>query len=249
MSEVKNSSPHKKHRGEPLRVVMPVPSLFPEDDVPKTSNDYINQKGFPMNTAEKQYHDYLTTIQDFKKRKPDYFVTLRAEGQAMWLGFNTETWTNLLHDFTDQIVHQFYLRNSKENASVPIIGCLEDTGGWHAHLMLWKDDTKRHMDDNEQMRKRLRKAFSDAVKNQTDYAQRFGTHRGFRSQKIAAEAANKINRGKSKAFHITRVQEAMFGGLETYISKDLWLSSDEPERFFANKYANKIVNERRFGQF
>ncbi len=198
-----------------------------------------------MTEAEKQYHDYLTIIQDYKKRKPDYFVTLRAEGEAMWLGFNTEAWTHLLHDFTDEIVHQFYLRNSKENASIPIIGCLEDTGGWHAHLMLWKDDTKRHMNDNEQMRKRLRKAFAEAVKNQTDYAQRFGTHRGFRSQRVAAEAANKINRGKSNAIHITRVQEAMFGGLETYISKDLWLSSNEPERFFANKFANAIVKGRR----
>ena len=245
MSEVKISSHSKNHSVRNRRVVLPVPSLFQEEDVPKTSNDYINKKGFPMTEAEKQYHDYLTIIQDFKKRKPDYFVTLRAEGQAMWLGFNVETWTHLLHDFTDQIVHQFYLRNSKENASIPIIGCLEDTGGWHAHLMLWKDDTKRHMNDNEQMRKRLRKAFAEAVKNQTDYAQRFGTHRGFRSQRVAAEAANKINRGKSNAIHITRVQEAMFGGLETYISKDLWLSSNEPERFFANKFANAIVKGRR----
>ena len=245
MSEAKNSSPHKNHSFRNRPVVLPVPSLFQEGDVAETSNEYINKKGFPMTEAEKQYHDYLTIIQDYKKRKPDYFVTLRAEGEAMWLGFNTETWTHLLHDFTDEIVHQFYLRNSKENASIPIIGCLEDTGGWHAHLMLWKDDTKRHMNDNEQMRKRLRKAFAEAVKNQTDYAQRFGTHRGFRSQRVAAEAANKINRGKSNAIHITRVQEAMFGGLETYISKDLWLSSNEPERFFANKFAHAIVKGRR----
>ena len=35
----------------------------------------------------------------------------------------------------------------------------------------------------------------------------------------------------------------MFGGLENYISKDLWKAGDEPAHFFSNSYANAIVRK------
>ena len=114
MSEVKNSSPHKKHRVEPLPVVMPVPSLFPESDVPKTFIPYINKKGIEMNETEKQYDIYLSEIQKYKKRKPDYFITLRAETNEMWRTATIHKWTNLLHDFSENIVDAFYHKNDKK---------------------------------------------------------------------------------------------------------------------------------------
>lgn len=66
-----------------------------------------------MNETEKQYDIYLSEIQKYKKRKPDYFITLRAETNEMWRTATIHKWTNLLHDFSDNIVDAFYHDNDK----------------------------------------------------------------------------------------------------------------------------------------
>ena len=48
---------------------------------------------------------------------------------------------------------------------------------------------------------------------------------------------------KHDGFKLERIQESMFGGLENYISKDLWKAGDEPAHFFSNSYANAIVRK------
>ena len=266
--EVKNSSLTEEDLGRNRPVVLPVPVSAEEPDVSKTFIPYINKKGFEMNETEKQYDIYLSEIQKYKKRKPDYFITLRAETQEMWRSATIHKWTLLLHDFSEYIVDAFYHKNDKKGetgrppACVPIIGCLEDTGGWHAHLMLWRDDTKRKMDSNVEMRRRCRTAFAKAMLNQTTHARRLLEYRMFDNEKDARTAAAKIARyrdgeplacdplvgdshpqSEHDGFKLERIQESMFGGLENYISKDLWKAGDEPAHFFSNSYANAIVRK------
>jgi hypothetical protein len=264
--EVKKSSPTEEDLGRNRRVVLPVPSSFPESDVPETLIPYINKKGIQMNETEKQYDIYLSEIQKYKKRKPDYFITLRAETNEMWRTATIHKWTNLLHDFSDNIVDAFYHDNDKTGekgkppACVPIIGCLENTGGLHAHLMLWRDDTKRKMNSNVEMRRRCRTAFGKAIACQPIHARQLDEHRMFDNDKDAKFAGARISRwDKSEplvgethpeddGFKLERIQEEMFGGLENYISKDLWNAGDEPAHFFSNSYANAIVRKGGFYQ-